>query len=71
MSDAHRAALLRLAAERGEKGFSRLVAEAVDAYLASRRASDRAGVQRLKGVLPASEAEAFRRRIDAIRTRWR
>jgi hypothetical protein len=35
LDDVHRAALLRLAAERGEKGFSRLVGEAVEAYLAN------------------------------------
>jgi metal-responsive CopG/Arc/MetJ family transcriptional regulator len=38
LSDEQRAELLRLAAERGEKGFSRLIQEAVEEYLASRRA---------------------------------
>ena len=32
MDDKHRAALLELAARRGEKGFSALVGEAIDAY---------------------------------------
>jgi hypothetical protein len=71
MSDGHRAALLRLAAQRGEKGFSRLVEEAIDAYLAGRGEADRAGALRVKGMLPAREAEALRQRVRAIREHWR
>ena len=33
ISDSHRARLLKLAADRGEKGFSHLVREALDQYL--------------------------------------
>jgi hypothetical protein len=71
MSDGHRAALLRLAAERGEKGFSRLVGEAIDSYLAGRGGGDRAGALRLRGVLSAKGAEALHKRVRAIRENWR
>ena len=37
----HRARLLELAARRGEKGFSSVIAEAVDAYLATTPEGDR------------------------------
>jgi hypothetical protein len=71
MSDIHRSALLRLAGRRGEKGFSRLVAEAVDAYLAARGEADAAGALRLRGILSAKDAEAFRNRVTALRENWR
>jgi hypothetical protein len=71
MSDAHRAALLRLAAERSEKGFSRLVAEAIDAYLEAKGGTDAAGALRLRGILSGSEVEGFRARVNAIRENWR
>jgi hypothetical protein len=71
MNAAHRAALLRLAAERGEKGFSGLVAEAIEAYLAGRGQADRAGALRLRGVFSDREAEAFRERVRALRENWR
>ena len=71
MSDVHRAALLRLAAERREKGFSRLVAEAIDAYLAGRGGADPAGALRLRGILSEKEAAAVRERVKAIRENWR
>jgi metal-responsive CopG/Arc/MetJ family transcriptional regulator len=38
LTDRQRAALRKLAAERGEKGFSRLVQEAIEHYLESGRA---------------------------------
>ena len=69
----HRAKLLALAARRGAKGFSRLVAEALDAYL--RAEADREGQRkqavRLKGALPAREAQALRDAAAALRTSWR
>ena len=72
LSQTHRAALLRLAAERGEKGFSRLVTEAVEAYLANLGLSDeRADAQRLKGVLSEADAIELEKRVRAVRERWR
>jgi hypothetical protein len=71
LSEAHRASLLAIAARRGEKGFSQVVAEAVEAYLAAGGGADRAGALRLKGVLSDKEAAALRGRVKAIRRRWR
>jgi hypothetical protein len=71
MSDTHRATLLRLATERGEKGFSRLVAEAIDAYVAGLGVADRAGALRVRGILSDKEADALRERVKSIREHWR
>ena len=72
LDDTHRAALLRLAAERGEKGFSRLVAEAVAAYLANLGVTDEhASAARLKGILSAEDAKDLEDRVRAVRERWR
>jgi hypothetical protein len=73
LSDEHRARLLALAAERGEKGFSGLVAEAVDAYLrqVGERGEARARARRLRGALSKREGEALRATVGAWRSRWR
>jgi hypothetical protein len=69
----HRAKLLALAARRGAKGFSQLVAEALDAYLRAEadREAQRTQAGRLKGALPAREAQALRDAAAALRTGWR
>lgn len=73
LSDRHRAKLLELAAERGEKGFSRIVQEAIDRYLAEegskRDRIDRALVQR--GSLDDDAATALEESVRAARSRWR
>ena len=72
LSESHRAALLRLAAERGDKGFSRLVGEAVEAYVSNLGLADgRAGAQRLKGILSEGDASELEARVKALRERWR
>lgn len=71
ISVTQRAALLRLAADRGEKGFSRIVSEAIEAYLSGRGSADRAGAVRLRGILSEKEADAYRSRIQGIRENWR
>ena len=73
IKDEHRAALLELAARRREKGFSTLVNEAIERYLAE---AGEAAVRRnraaaLKGRLRESDARPLRRRVAAIRERWR
>ena len=72
LSESHRAALLRLAAERGDKGFSRLVGEAIEAYLSNLGLADgRDGAQRLKGILSEADASELEARVKALRERWR
>ncbi len=72
LSEAHRAALLRLAAERGDKGFSRVLGEAVEAYLSNLGLADgRAGALRLRGILSAEDARELEDRVRALRESWR
>ena len=73
MSDAQRAKLLELAAERGEKGFSSLIREAVDQYLASNAARrDRVrAAQAVLGTLGEDEADSLEEIVRANRSAWR
>jgi predicted transcriptional regulator len=68
-----RGALLELAAKRGEKGFSRLVGEAIEAYLEAehRREAQRRTALRTKGALSDDEAADLRRGVAEIRKVWR
>jgi predicted transcriptional regulator len=69
----HRAKLLELAARRGEKGFSSIIAEAVDAHLQRLLANEdaRRRARLLKGRLSRKEVETFRRATAALRESWR
>jgi metal-responsive CopG/Arc/MetJ family transcriptional regulator len=73
LTDAQRAELLRLAGRRGEKGFSRLVQEAVDRYLAdelSRR--ERVGkAVAVLGTLKDEAADALEASVRRVRASWR
>jgi metal-responsive CopG/Arc/MetJ family transcriptional regulator len=67
------ARLLELAAKRGEKGFSRLVREAIESYLAGVTAKERArrsAVDAL-GSLPEVDAERLEESLRHLRDRWR
>jgi metal-responsive CopG/Arc/MetJ family transcriptional regulator len=71
--DAQRARLLELAARRGEKGFSRLVQEAVDRLLAeddSREVRTKAALA-LEGAMGAKEADELLASVVRIRSTWR
>jgi hypothetical protein len=69
----HRARLLDLAARRGEKGFSSVIAEALDSYLerGARKERVRSRALRLRGTLPKQEARRLRRETRALRAFWR
>lgn len=69
----HRAKLLEIAAQRGEKGFSSVIAEAVDAYLISQKDDRRIREKalRLRGCLRARDAEELHMRVQRIREHWR
>jgi hypothetical protein len=73
MTDAHRAALLELAARRGLKGFSTLVEDAIALYLLEEAARDdrRRAAARLRGALAKDDARALRARTAALRESWR
>jgi predicted DNA-binding protein len=69
----HRARLLDLAARRGEKGFSSVVGEALEAYLEAAGEQDRlrSRALKLRGRLPATVAARLRRETEALRGLWR
>jgi len=68
-----RADLLKLAAQRGDKGFSNLVQEALDLYLRQHREKRDAVARALKlqGSFSASEGVAMNRSIQQLREKWR
>lgn len=73
LTEAQRAELLRIAAQRGMKGFSLLVQEAIDAFLvaqADRQALVKSALA-LRGKLRGDHADALEERVEAIRTEWR
>ena len=69
----HRAKLLELAARRGEKGFSTVIAEALEAYLENTAAKLRLRKRALalRGTLPKAEADRLRQDTAALREYWR
>lgn len=71
--DETRSKLLELAARRGEKGFSRIVQEALDQYFAAKAdRQDRVdkAVAAL-GSLDPAEAERLERQVRELRESWR
>ena len=73
LNDTQRAKLLEMAAERGEKGFSRLVQTAIDHYLAENRAR-RDRVQAALAVLGSFDEDAAIAMEDSVRearSKWR
>ena len=73
IDDEHRAKLLEIAARRGLKGFSQVVAEAIDNYLAIEASVEkrREEVRRLQGSLAGKEGDDLKRRVEKIRKFWR
>lgn len=73
ISEEHRAQLLELAARRGEKGFSSLVQEALDAFLEAQSGADdkRRRALLLRGSLDERGAERLRASTAEIRGSWR
>jgi len=73
LKDEHRAKLLELAARRGEKGFSDVLAEAIETYLdgLSRDEKKRQAALRLRGSLGEAEADELRQATRSLRESWR
>jgi predicted CopG family antitoxin len=73
MKTEHRSALLALAARRGEKGFSNVLADAIEEYLDGerKRSQRRKELLSLAGSLSDQEAEALRAEVKAAREHWR
>jgi metal-responsive CopG/Arc/MetJ family transcriptional regulator len=73
MNDRLRAELLRLAAQKGEKGFSNIVQEAVAAYIVtSTKTKDlQQKARKLKGSLKETDAKSLKEETLKIRDSWR
>jgi len=68
--DQHRA-LSAIAQRRGVRGFSVLVQEALDGYLASLHTDEVDLLLQLEGALSESEAQEMRARVGDVRSTWR
>lgn len=73
MNDKLRSELLRLAAQKGEKGFSNIVQEAVAAYLVSseKTAALQRNALKLKGSLKDTDDRRLREETSKLRNSWR
>jgi metal-responsive CopG/Arc/MetJ family transcriptional regulator len=73
IDDAQRAELLKLAAQRGEKGFSSVIREALDLYIRQHRAKRELVAQALKleGSFSDDEADALEASVFQLREKWR
>ena len=71
--DEQRSQLVHLAAERGEKGFSIIVQEAIELYLSmnAARRDKIAAAQSVLGTLDDEEAEILRASVAKLRKTWR
>jgi hypothetical protein len=73
ITDSQRSALLEMAAKRGEKGFSRLVQQAIDRMLAEEN-TRQDKIKRalcLGGTLGDKSADALEKSVRHIRETWR
>lgn len=71
ITDEQHRALSAIAQRRGVRGFSALVQEALDSYLANMTTDEVDLLLGLEGTLSDSEAREVRTRIDEARTTWR
>lgn len=73
LTDEQRAELLRLAAKRRAKGFSRIVQEALDEYLRRQESKEQeiSTALTLKGCLKGKAAAEFEERVKSLRESWR
>ena len=71
ITDEQHRALSAIAQRRGVRGFSALVQEALDGYLASLNTDEVDLLLGLEGTLTESEAQEVRSRIDDVKATWR
>jgi deoxyribose-phosphate aldolase len=71
ITDEQHRALSAIAQRRGVRGFSVLVQEALDGYLANLGTDEVDMLLRLEGAITESEAQEVRSRIDDVRAQWR
>ncbi len=73
LPDRLRAAVLAVAARKGYRGYSKVIEEALEFYLAEREAKESGldGLLGLRGAWSKDEAKEFRGRIKHARANWR
>jgi hypothetical protein len=71
ITDEQHRALSAIAQRRGVRGFSVLVQEALDGYLANLKTDEVDLLLGLEGMLSESDAHEMRSRISDVRTTWR
>jgi hypothetical protein len=71
ITDEQHRALSAIAQRRGVRGFSALVQEALDLYLANLNADEVDLLLGLEGMLTESDAQEIRSRINDVRATWR
>lgn len=73
IDDAQRAELLKLAAQRGEKGFSSVIRDALDLFIRQQRARKEAVAQALalEGSFSDDDAAALEASVRKLRAGWR
>jgi predicted CopG family antitoxin len=73
ITDEQRSQLLKLAAQRGENGFSSLIREALDLYMRQHRARREAVAKALQaqGTFSDEEADALQSSVRSLRETWR
>ena len=73
IADEQRARLVALAARRKQKGFSSIVAEAIEHYLQAidRDEASRQRALKLRGSLSSKQAERIKTETTQIRDAWR
>lgn len=73
ISDRHRSALLSLAAQRGLRGYSRIIEEALDFYIANQQKADeiKKGLREMKGSWTTGETEKIKLKLNTMRDNWK
>jgi hypothetical protein len=73
LSEEQRVELLKLAAQRGQKGYSQIIGEALDFYLqqSSFKKEKAQEAFKLKGSLRGKEADVFETNVANLRDNWR
>lgn len=73
LSDFHRSILHQLSLKRGWRGYSKIIREAIDFYLAheERSQKERLEILKLKGTFSDKEASQIKAQIKEIRCNWR
>ena len=73
ISDKHRSILLSLAAEKGFRGYSRIVEEALDHYIANqyKKTDTKRRILKMKNTWAAEETRDTKARLNTLRENWK